>query len=89
MFHGPKKTLLTQNTQFVATRKRNQAHVQKHNMHHFQIMKLASGRPVEVSAQVDVKFKLNAHEFDDVFLLLASRKSVVLGNPPFKNVILR
>ena len=47
-------------------------------------VKVASGRTVKVLAQVDVKFKLNEHQFDDVFLILPSMNSVVLGNPFFK-----
>ena len=47
-------------------------------------MKVASGRTVKVLAQVDVKFKLNEHHFDDVFLILPSMNSVVLGNPFFR-----
>ena len=47
-------------------------------------MKVASGRTVKVLAQVDIKFKINEHQFDDVFLILPSMKSVVLGNPFFK-----
>ena len=47
-------------------------------------VKVASGRTVKVLAQVDVKFKINEHQFDDVFLILPSMNSVVLGNPFFK-----
>ena len=32
-------------------------------------VKVASGRTVKVLAQVDVKFKINEHQFDDVFLI--------------------
>ena len=46
--------------------------------------KVASGRTVKVSAQVDVKFKINQYQFDHVFLILPSMNSVVLGNPFFK-----
>ena len=37
-------------------------------------VKVASGRTAKVLAQVDVKFKINEHEFDDVFLILPSMK---------------
>ena len=47
-------------------------------------VKVASGRTVKVLAQVDVEFKINEHQFDDVFLILPSMNSVVLGNPFFK-----
>ena len=47
-------------------------------------MKVASRRTVKVLAQVDVKFKINEHQFDDVFHTLPSMNSVVLGNPFFK-----
>ena len=47
-------------------------------------VKVASGRTIRVVAQVDVKFKINEHLFDDVFLILPSIKSVLLGNPFFK-----
>ena len=47
-------------------------------------VKVASGRRVKVLAQVDVNFKINEHQFGDVFLILPSMNSVVLGNPFFK-----
>ena len=47
-------------------------------------MKVASGRTVKVLAQVNVKFNINDHQFDDVFLILPSMNSVVLDNPFFK-----
>ena len=47
-------------------------------------VKVASGRTVKVLAQVDVKFKLNEHQFDDIFLILPSMNSAVLGNRFFK-----
>ena len=47
-------------------------------------VKVASGRTVKVLAQVNVKFNINEHQFDDVFLILPSMNSVVLGNPFFK-----
>ena len=47
-------------------------------------VKVASGRTVKVLAQVDVKFKIIEHQIDDVFLILPSMNSVVLGNPIFK-----
>ena len=50
----------------------------------FLNVKLASGRTVKVLAQVDVKFKVNDHNFQDSFLILPSMNSVVLGNPFFK-----
>ena len=50
----------------------------------FLYVKVASGRTVKVLAQVDVKFKNNEHQFDDVFLILPSMNSVVLCNPFFK-----
>ena len=34
----------------------------------FLNVKVASGRTVKVLAQVDVKFELNEHQFDNVFL---------------------
>ena len=33
-------------------------------------VKVASGRTVKVLAQVNVKFNINEHQFDDVFLIL-------------------
>ena len=50
----------------------------------FLNVKVASGRTVKVLAQVDVKFKVNDHNFQDSFLILPSMNSVVLGNPFFK-----
>ena len=50
----------------------------------FLNVKLASGRTVKVLAQVDVKFKVSDHNFQDSFLILPSMNSVVLGNPFFK-----
>ena len=50
----------------------------------FLNVKVASGRTVKVFAQVDVKFKVNDHNFQDSFLILPSMNSVVLGNPFFK-----
>ena len=47
-------------------------------------VKVASRRTVKVLPQVNVKFKIIEHHFDDVFLILPSRNSVVLGNPFFK-----
>ena len=47
-------------------------------------VKVASRRTVKVLAQVNVKFKIIEHHFDDVFLILPSRNSVVLGNPFFE-----
>ena len=50
----------------------------------FLNVKVASGRTIKVLAQVDVKFKVNDHNFQDSFLILPSMNSVVLGNPFFK-----
>ena len=50
----------------------------------FLNVKVASGRTVKVLAQVDVKFKVNDHNFQDSFLILPSMNSVVLANPFFK-----
>ena len=50
----------------------------------FLNVKVASGRTVKVLAQVDVKFKVNDHNFQDSFLILPSMNSIVLGNPFFK-----
>ena len=50
----------------------------------FLNVKVASGRTVKVLAQVDVKFKVSDHNFQDSFLILPSMNSVVLGNPFFK-----
>ena len=47
-------------------------------------VKVASGRTVNVLAQMDVNFKVNDHNFQDSFLILPSMNSVVLGNPFFK-----
>ena len=47
-------------------------------------VKVASGRTVKILAQVDVKFKINEYQFDEVFLILPTMDSVVLGNPFFK-----
>ena len=47
-------------------------------------VKVASGRTVKVLTQVDVKFKVIDHNFQDSFLILPSMNSVVLGNPFFK-----
>ena len=47
-------------------------------------VKVASGRTVKVFAQVDVKFKVNDHNFQDSFLILPSMNSVVFQNPFFK-----
>ena len=46
--------------------------------------KIASGRSVRVLGQVDVKFKVNDHNFQDSFLVLPSMNSFVLSNPFFK-----
>ena len=50
----------------------------------FLNVKVASGRTVKVLAQVDVKFRVNDHNFQDTFLILPSMSSVVLGHPFFK-----
>ena len=50
----------------------------------FLNLKVASGRTVKVLAQVDVKFKVNDHNFQDGFPIFPSMNSVVLGNPFFK-----
>ena len=50
----------------------------------FLNVKVASVRTVRVLALVDVKFKVNDHNFQDSFLILPSMNSVVLGNPFFK-----
>ena len=50
----------------------------------FLNVKVASGRTVKVLAQVDVKFTVNDHNFQDSFLILPSMNSVVLDNPFFK-----
>ena len=50
----------------------------------FLNVKVASGRTVKVLAQVDVKFKVNDHNFQDSFLILPSMNSVVFRNPFFK-----
>ena len=50
----------------------------------FLNVKVASGRTVKVLAQIEVKFHVNLHEFQDIFLILPSMNSVVLGNPFFK-----
>ena len=47
-------------------------------------VKVASGRTVKVLAQVDVKFKVNDHNFQESFLIFPSMNSVFLGNPLFK-----
>ena len=47
-------------------------------------VKLASGRTAKVLAQVDVKFKVKDHNFQDSFLKVSSMNSVVLGNRFFK-----
>ena len=48
--------------------------------------KVASGRTVNfLTQQVDVKIKINEYHFEDVFLILPSMNSAVLGNPFFKN----
>ena len=39
---------------------------------------------VKVSAQIEVNFHVNHHEFKDTFLILPSMNSVVIGNPFFK-----
>ena len=51
---------------------------------YFWNVKVASGQTVKVLAQVDVKFKVNDHNFQDSLLILPSLNSVVLGNPFFK-----
>ena len=51
----------------------------------FLNVKVASGRTVKVLVQVDVKFKVNDHNFQDSFLILPSMNRVVFGNPFFKN----
>ena len=50
----------------------------------FLNVKVTAGRTVKVLAQVDVKFKVNDHNFQDSFLILPSMNSVVLANPFFK-----
>ena len=50
----------------------------------FLNVKVASGRTVKVLAQVDVKLKVNDHNFQDSFLIFPSMNSIVLGNPFFK-----
>ena len=47
-------------------------------------LKVASGRTVKVLAQAVVKIEIIGHQFDEVFLILPSMNSVVLGNPFFK-----
>ena len=50
----------------------------------FLNVELASGRTVKVFAQVDVKFKVNDHNFQVSFLILRSMSNVVLGKSFFK-----
>ena len=51
----------------------------------FLNVKVASGRTVKVLAQANVKLNIIEHQIDDVFLILLSLNSVVLGNPFYKN----
>ena len=44
-------------------------------------VKVASGRTVKVLAQVEVKSKVNHHDFQDAFLIFPSMNSVVLKTP--------
>ena len=53
------------------------------------IVKVASGRTFKVLAQIEVKFKVNNHVFQDAFLILPSMNSVVLGNPFFNKILYR
>ena len=55
----------------------------------FLNVKVAAGQTVKALAQVDVKFKVNDHNFQDSFLILPSMNSVVLGNPFFKKYPVR
>ena len=46
-------------------------------------VKVGTERTVKVLAQLDVKFKIIAHQFGDVLLILPSMNSLVLCNPFF------
>ena len=54
----------------------------------FLNVKVASGRTVKILVQVDVKFKVNDHNFQDIFLILPSMNIDVFGNPFFKKYII-
>ena len=49
----------------------------------FLNVKIASRSNVKVRGQIDFQFKIIEHNFEDTFLILPSRNSVVVGNPFF------
>ena len=51
----------------------------------FLDVQVSSWKELKVLGQVEVEFKINVHDFKDIFLILPSRNSMVLGNHFLKN----
>ena len=51
-------------------------------------VKVASGRTVKVLAKMDVKLKVNDHNFENSFPILPSKNSVNIGKPFLENITL-
>ena len=45
---------------------------------------MASGQRVPVDKQAKISFQIEPHYFQDSFLILPTKNSVILGNPFFK-----
>ena len=51
----------------------------------YEYVRLASGKLLPVNGEVQLKFNLANIEFEEIFLVLPTMNSMVLGNPFFKN----
>ena len=50
----------------------------------FKNVQMASGMPINISKAVKITFDITNHEFTDIFLVLPTMNSVIIGNPFFK-----
>ena len=50
----------------------------------FKNVQMASGMPINVSKAVKITFDITNHEFTDIFLVLPTMNSVIIGHPFFK-----
>ena len=50
----------------------------------YSTVKLASGAPLPINSQAEIKFKIGHLEFSETFLVLPKMNSIILGHPFFK-----
>ena len=50
----------------------------------YSTVKLASGAPLPINSQAEIKFKIGHLEFTENFLVLPTMNSIILGNPFFR-----